>query len=295
MFEESRRSQELKRRFMAPGATPDDGTETGGNLVPRQLSDALERGAEAAGAASGLARRLERAGWRIGVGEFLLPTLFGPLVVGMILGVTVHPLIGVPVAIIGWMVPFLLLLRAGRKRMLAMQAQLADVLMILASSLRAGHSFLQALDSVAKEIDEPAATEFGRALSEIQLGRTIDDALMALSERIGSMDLEWAVTAINIQRKAGGNLAEVLETVAATIRERETLRRQVRALSAEGRWSAVILVVLPFVILAYMLVVSPGYLSPLLESVFGKALLAGGGVMMVVGYAWMRKIVRLDV
>ncbi len=188
-----------------------------------------------------------------------------------------------------------MLFRAGRNRVLTLQGQLADVLMILASSLRAGHSFLQALDSVAKEIDEPAASEFGRALSEIQLGRSIDDALMALSARIGSLDLEWAVTAINIQRKAGGNLAEVLETVAATIRERETLRRQVRALSAEGRWSVVILIVLPFLILGYMLIVSPGYLAPLIGGLFGQLLLVAGGVLMIVGYVWMRKIVRLDV
>jgi tight adherence protein B len=294
MYEETRRSRDLRQRFLAPGG-PQDAAPTSAGLVPRPLTDAIERGAEAAGAARGVAHLLERAGWKVGVGEFLVPSLFLPLVVGLILSAAVTPILGGIVLVVGWLVPMFVLLRAGRKRVLALQGQLADVLMILASSLRAGHSFLQALDSVAKEIDEPAASEFARALSEIQLGRTVDDALMALSQRIGSMDLEWAVTAINIQRKSGGNLAEVLETVAATIRERETLRRQVRALSAEGRWSAVILIILPFVILAYMLIVSPGYLEPLLASVYGKLLLAFGGVLMIVGYAWMRKIVRFDV
>jgi tight adherence protein B len=295
MYRESRRAQELRRRFLAPGSSADEADGDASHLVPRQLADAVERGADAAGAGRGIARVLQRAGWKVGVGEFLVPTIFGPIMVGLLLGVAVHPVAGVAVTLLGWVVPFVVLFRAARKRLLTLQGQLSDVLMILASSLRAGHSFLQALDSVAKEIDEPAASEFGRALSEIQLGRSIDDALQALSERVGSLDLEWAVTAINIQRKSGGNLAEVLETVAATIREREALRRQVRALSAEGRWSAVILIVLPFLILGYMLVVSPGYLAPLLEWSFGKLVLAAGGVLMLVGWAWMRKIVRLDV
>jgi tight adherence protein B len=295
MYRGSRRAQELRRRFLAPGSSADEADGEASHLVPHQLADAVERGADAAGAGRGIARVLQRAGWKVGVGEFLVPTIFGPIIVGLLLGVAVHPVAGVVVTLLGWVVPFVVLFRAARKRLLALQGQLSDVLMILASSLRAGHSFLQALDSVAKEIDEPAASEFGRALSEIQLGRSIDDALQALSERVGSLDLEWAVTAINIQRKSGGNLAEVLETVAATIREREALRRQVRALSAEGRWSAVILIVLPFLILGYMLVVSPGYLAPLLEWSFGKLVLAAGGVLMLVGWVWMRKIVRLDV
>jgi tight adherence protein B len=296
MYEETRRARELRERFLvAKSATDATSSDGPAHVIPHQLSEAVERGAEAAGAASGIARALERAGWSFSVGEFLVPVLFGPVIVGLVLGIAVHPFAGVAVVLLGWLLPVLMLFRAGRNRVLTLQGQLADVLMILASSLRAGHSFLQALDSVAKEIDEPAASEFGRALSEIQLGRSIDDALMALSARIGSLDLEWAVTAINIQRKAGGNLAEVLETVAATIRERETLRRQVRALSAEGRWSVVILIVLPFLILGYMLIVSPGYLAPLIGGLFGQLLLVAGGVLMIIGYVWMRKIVRLDV
>jgi tight adherence protein B len=192
-------------------------------------------------------------------------------------------------------VPFLILSHAGNRRIDTLQAQLPDVLMILASSLRAGHSFLQALDSVAKEVDEPAATEFARTLAEIQLGRNVDDAMDALAQRVGSQDLEWAVTAINIQRKVGGNLAEVLETVANTIRQREAVRRQVRVLSAEGRFSVYILVALPFFILAYLSLVNPGYLAPLTTTPTGVLLLIAGALLMVVGFVWMRKIVRLDV
>jgi tight adherence protein B len=115
---------------------------------------------------------------------------------------------------------------------------LPDVLTIMASSLRAGHSFMQALDTVAKEIAQPAATEFQRVVAEIRLGRPAEDALEALAERVGSADFMWAVLAVNIQREVGGNLAEILDNVADTLRERATLRRQIKVLTAEGRLSA---------------------------------------------------------
>jgi tight adherence protein B len=102
------------------------------------------------------------------------------------------------------------------------------------------------------------------------------------------------VTAIEIQRKVGGNLAEVLETVAGTIREREQIRRQVKVLSAEGRWSVVILILLPFVIVGYLLLVNRSYLAPLWENSFGRLAVFGASLLMIVGFFWMRKIVRLD-
>ena len=131
-------------------------------------------------------------------------------VLGFVLASTLGALAGVA---LGVFAPFAFLSRAAGRRLAAIQGQLADTLMVIASSMRAGHSFLQSLDSAAKEIDQPAAGEFGRVLREIRLGRDTDDALEALVERVGSQDLEWAVTAIKVQRKIGGNLAEVLETV----------------------------------------------------------------------------------
>jgi len=161
--------------------------------------------------------------------------------------------------------------------------------------MRAGHSFLQALDNAAKEIDEPAASEFAQVLAEIRLGRDIDDALDALVDRVGSTDLEWAVTAIKIQRQVGGNLAEVLETVAKTIRERETLRRQVKVLSAEGRYSMVVLFCLPVGIAVYLMLVNPNYLRILVNTKPGVIILSSAAALMVIGFVWMRRIVRLDV
>src|SRR5207247_10935548 len=139
--------------------------------------------------------------------------------------------------------------------------QLPDVLTILASSLRAGHSFLQALDTVSKEIPEPAKAEFNRVVAEIRLGRSTEDSLEALADRVGSEDFKWAVLAVNIQREVGGNLAEILDNVSDTLRERAIMRRQVRVLTAEGRLSAYVLGAMPFGIGLYMFAVNREYIS----------------------------------
>ncbi len=292
---ERRRRSLAERLLAAPPPEADAGSAGESAVVRRPIADAFERGATAAGASRSLSAMLTRAGWSLSVGEFLSPSLLVPVVLAGLLGMVTRPIAGFVGAVVLLPIPFVVLSRAARKRSGRIQAQLPDVLMILASSLRAGHSFLQALDSVAKEIADPGASEFARTLSEIRLGRHADEALDALAERVGGQDLEWAVTAINVQRKVGGNLAEVLETVAATIRERQTIRRQIRVLSAEGRLSVTILFVLPFLIGLYLAVVNPDYLSALTGTVAGMAMLMTSAVLMVVGLAWMRKVIRLDV
>jgi tight adherence protein B len=191
-------------------------------------------------------------------------------------------------------VPGFLLSLAINRRTSRLQAQLADVVNILASSLRAGHSFFQALDMVSKEIGEPAGPEFQRVVAEIRLGRPVDQALNAMAERVGSEDFQWAVLAVNIQREVGGNLAEILDTVADTVRERSALRRQMRVLSAEGRLSVKILAVLPFLIGLYVAKVNPSYIGLLFSTRLGWIMLGTGGALMVVGIAWARKIVKVD-
>src|SRR4249920_1964354 len=175
-----------------------------------------------------------------------------------------------------------------------LREQLPDVRPIMASSLGAGHSCLQALDTTAKEIAQPAATEFQRVVAEIRLGRSAEDALGALAERVGSSDFKWAVLAVNIQREVGGNLAEILDTVADTLRERATLRRQIKVLTAEGRLSAWVLGALPIGIALYLYATNPNYIGKLFESTYGIIMVGGGLFLMVVGILWMRKIVDID-
>lgn len=297
--EQRRRRRELQLRsrlapeaLAAPGGV--DGASTAGSLwIPRQVSAAAERAASSSlGAALG--QKLRQAGWSLRTGEYIAMTVVAVAVAAITGAVLYGPIGGAGGAVLGALVPFALLSRATAKRLSAFQSQLADILMIVASSLRAGHSFQQALDSASQEIGEPGAAEFGLVMSEVRLGRDVDDALDALVKRTGSKDLEWAVAAIQIQRKVGGNLAEVLETVARTIRERETLRRQVRVMSAEGRISVLVLTVLPIAVAVYLMTINPDYLRTLTATTTGIIMLIAAGVLMVVGYIWMQKIVRLD-
>jgi tight adherence protein B len=193
------------------------------------------------------------------------------------------------------LVPSIVLTITVHRRSDKLHGQLADVLMILASSLRAGHSFMQALDMVAKEIGDPAAHEFGRVVAETRLGRPVNEAMDALAERIGSEDFKWALLAVNIQREVGGNLAEILDTVSDTMRERDTIRRQIGVLTAEGRLSIAILTGLPVAVGLYMAKVNPTYIKLLFSTKIGVVMTFTACCLLTVGVAWMRKVVKIDV
>jgi tight adherence protein B len=145
---------------------------------------------------------------------------------------------------------------------------------------------------VGREAESPTAEEFRRLTIETRLGRDFVESLSALADRVGSDDFQWVVQAIEIQREVGGDLAEVLDTVAGTIRDRTRIRRQVSALSAEGRMSAWVLMILPFGLAAVMAVTNPKYLGPLFHSGKGHVLLAVGAALLVAGGLWLRRIVK---
>jgi tight adherence protein B len=181
------------------------------------------------------------------------------------------------------------------RRLKAFKNQLADTLQLMAGALSAGLSLAQSVDTVVKEGTDPMAGEFRRALIETRLGVEIEDALAAIADRMSSVDFEWVVMAIRIQRQVGGNLAELLNKVAETIREREYLERQVLTLSAEGRLSVWILGGLPPAFMAYLLVSNPGYVGVLFESPIGWAMLILMGFLLTVGIFWMKKLVKVEV
>jgi len=174
------------------------------------------------------------------------------------------------------------------------ETQLPDTLNLLATSLRAGYSLLQAVEAVGEEAPEPTRREFGRAMAEIRLGRPINDALDDIAERMTSQDFEWTVMAIGIQREVGGNLAEVLQTTSETMVQRNRLRREMKALTAEGRISAIVLSLLPVFLFLVISVVNPGYMEPMLESTIGLLILGGGLVFIGLGIYWMSRIVKVD-
>jgi tight adherence protein B len=264
--------------------------------IPAGLAEAGDRLAKASGMTARLESSLEQAGLPMKAGEFAAVTVVCALLGGALGGILLpNPIFMLLMAAVPSVLPYAWMRRTRSQRQKKMSEQLADVLAILASSLRAGHSFLQALDQVANEIKDPSASEFHRVVSEIRLGRSVDEAMLDMADRVGSEDLRWAVMAVNIQREVGGNLAEVLDIVANTVRERAYVHRQVRVLSAEGRISIAILSVLPFGIFAYLAIVNPSYASLLFTTPMGLILLTVGLSLMLAGIFVMTRIVRIDV
>ena len=190
--------------------------------------------------------------------------------------------------------PWLFLsLRQGRRER-AFLAQLPDTLQLIAGSLQAGYSLPQAMDSVVREGRPPISDEFNRALIEARLGMPAEDAMDAIAARMDSQDFSWIVMAIRIQREVGGNLAELLGTVASTLRDRESQRRQVAALSAEGRLSGWILGMLPVVFTSYLALAKPAYLAQLFNP-RGYLMLAAAAILLAVGAFWMSRVVKVEV
>lgn len=173
--------------------------------------------------------------------------------------------------------------------------QLPDTLNLLSTSLRSGYSLLQAVEAVSAEAPEPTRREFGRAMNETRLGRSPVVALKQVADRMESLDFDWAVLAISIQREVGGNLAEVLQTAADTMLQRNRLRREMKALTAEGRVSAMVLGSLPFFLFLFLFTSRREYLQPMLDSTTGLVVLAGAFGLLLIGIFWLSKIVKVDV
>ena len=271
---------------------PDPGT----GWIPASVTSFGKRFADSRGFGGRLDAELEAAGVSIRSGEFVVISV-GAALLGVVLGAALlhKPILALAIGAGAGLGPWLALRMAMKKRAEKLREQLPDVLTIMASSLRAGHSFMQALDTVAREVPQPAATEFQRVVAEVRLGRPGEDALDALAERVGSDDFRWAVLAVNIQREVGGNLAEILDNVADTLRERAMMRRQIQVLTAEGRLSAWVLALLPCAIGLYMFAANPDYIGLLVTTRIGIIMLISAGCLLGVGVAWMRKIVNIDV
>jgi len=241
--------------------------------------------------------RLEAAGSSLNASEWLLlhtAITLGAGFVGTLLG-SGRLVIGVVFLAVGAVLPWFYLGFRRRRRRKAFNNGLPDTLQLMSGSLLAGLSLAQAIDTIVREGSEPIASEFRRVLVETRLGVSLETALSGVAERFDSKDFEWVVMAINIQRKVGGNLAELLDTVAGTIREREYMRRQVAALAAEGKLSAFVLGGLPPAFLVYLVFTKYDYVSVLFTRPLGWLMLGGGTLILTVGAFWMSRIVKVEV
>lgn len=195
---------------------------------------------------------------------------------------------------LGWKVPQWVLHYLADRRRTKLEYQLADALTIIASSLKGGYSFIQGLDMASKQLDDPIKDETARVLRLIQLGMDTPRALQQMAERVNSYDYYMTVSATNIQLTVGGNLASLLESIAETIRERIRLRRDIAVLTAQGRVSGAILVMLPIGIFFMLFIINPGYMSELTSTEMGNNLLYGALIMQACGIFWIKKLLDFD-
>ena len=246
----------------------------------------------ATGARRRLEATLERAGSELSAGQLSL--LIGGSAVGALLLFRVLGLPG-PVALlalpVGGLVPLVVLRRKATMRQRAFEEQLPDLLMTMAASARVGHTFRQSMQTVVTEGQEPAATEFRRALVESDLGRPLERALTEMAERLGSRNFAYVVSVVSIQREVGGSLAGLFDLVSETVRNRQQFARKVRALTATGRISAYVLVALPFVAAGLMSITQPGYLTPFFTSSSGRLLIVVALSGMTLGAIILKKMV----
>lgn len=182
-----------------------------------------------------------------------------------------------------------------KQRQDAFLKQIVDALTLMCSSLRAGYSFIQAMETVAKEMPAPIGEEFGQAVHEMSLGVTVEESLSAMVNRVELEDLELLVTAVLVQRQVGGNLAEVLEKIAHTIRERIRIQGEIRTLTAQGRISGWVVGLLPMGLALMISMVNPGYMSLLVTRPIGWFLLGFGLVNQLIGVMIIRKIIQIEV
>lgn len=244
-----------------------------------------------------LATRLDGAGMSLKPAEWLLVhagIAAGAGMIGLLLSSGGLLFAGVFLAL-GLVIPWFFLSFKRGRRLKTFNSQLADTLQLMSGSLSAGLSLAQSADTVVREGNDPIAGEFRRALVEARLGVNIEDALESVSSRMDSQDFHWVVMAVRIQREVGGNLAELLLNVAATLREREYLRRHVSALSAEGRLSAWILGGLPPGFIFYLAVSRPDYLKPMVTTTLGWIMCGAIVFLTLAGGLWMKKLVKVEV
>lgn len=239
--------------------------------------------------------RLIQAGIPLKSSEFLVICL-GTALAGAALGMVGSGVLGAVIGgLAGYMVPFLFLKIKRRRRAKAFNDQLGDTLILIANALRTGYSFMQAIEMVSREMLPPISAEFGRTLKEMNLGVPTEEAMSNMAKRIDSDDLDLVITAVLIQRQVGGNLAEVLDSIANTIRERIRIKGEIKTLTAQGRMSGVIVSLLPVVLLLALRLINPGYVNILFTHPTGQFMLGTAIAGQLLGIIAIQKIVNIEV
>ncbi len=243
---------------------------------------------------------LDRADLHLRVGEYValrvgMALLFFAFAFVLIPSRPVAMVIGIALGVVGSLAPAFFVRFRSRKRLNKLESQLEEALTLSANSLKAGFGLLQSLELAAQQLEHPIATELRRTLHDINVGSSTEDALLAFSERASSYDLDIVITAILIQRSVGGNLAEILDTVAHTMRERARIRGHVKAVTSQQRLTGYILGIMPIAVMGLLFMVASEYMTPLFTTLAGQVILVGAGIMEFIGILLIRRILAIEV
>jgi tight adherence protein B len=299
-------SEDFQARLAAYGVTtagattlpPATGARDMLNRLFQPAADRVGRGNAKKGKPS-VAEQLGRADLKLRTSEYFMIQIGSAVLLGLVAAAR----FGFPGGIIqivifavaGYLIPgFYVKYRIGR-RLKAFNGQLGDTLTLLSNALKAGYSFAQAIDTVAKNAVPPIADEFARAVREMNLGGSPDEALQNITKRIASADFDLVATAYSIHRTVGGNLAEILDNIAYTIRERVRIKGEIATLTAQARASGTLITFLPLVLATFMYFVTPTYFRPMFENFIGWILIAIGAFMIFVGNLIIRRVVAIEV
>lgn len=262
---------------------------------PSALGAAVDRAVAGRGFANTLATQLARADLKLTVGEYLVISATVALGAALLFYILNRPVL-IPVGFLGGLFgPRIYLAQRQSSRLKAFDSQLGDALNLMVNSLRAGYSTLQAMDVISKEMPEPISKEFGRVVMELQLGISFDTAMQNLVRRMPSPDLDLMITAMSVQREVGGNLAEVLDAISFTIRERVRIKGEIKVLVAQGRITGYLLTFLPFGLAGFLYLFNPGFIGPLFQDPCGWIMIGISLFLIVIGYVVISKIVNIEV
>jgi len=266
----------------------------------KPISDFLNRMIEGTDYFENISRNLARADIKFRPAEFItimVMSAVGMFIVGLILGGGMIAF-GALMAIVGFFIPNIYVRIAQGQRLKKFDGQLGDMLNLMVNGLRAGYSTLQAMEAVSSELPQPVSTEFRRVVQEMQLGISMEEALSHLLRRNDSDDLDLVITAINVQREVGGNLAEILDTISYTIRERVRIKGEIQALTAQGQATAWVISALPIALVLILFVVNRDYIMQFFypeTRACGIPLLILAGIMIISGFLITQKIVKIDI
>jgi tight adherence protein B len=265
----------------------------------RKALDAIDKAISRRPFAQRTRQQLARADIKLTVAEYYVLQFLAPVAffaVGFFVLFRGDLIMSIVAGFVGFFFPRLYVGRATSQRLVRFEQQLPDTLALWVNALRSGFSVLQAMEAISRDAPEPTTTEFKRVVQEVQLGIDVEEALAHLLARVESEDLDLVITAVNIQREVGGNLAEILEVISHTIRERIKLKGEIRVLTSQGRYTGYLISFLPIAVALFLSVIQPGFMNPMFENrLCGWPMLGIGLALIGMGMAAIQKIVNIEI